>query len=87
MLEDLSIFVPHVFESIFLKLKLINLNHIHPNYESGIIVSDIANHFGIYYLIYGTPPTQNKIAYQQIRQLNISNIKKIRNLLARADYS
>ena len=24
-------------------------NHIHPNYESGIIITDIADHFGIYH--------------------------------------
>ena len=32
-------------------------------------------------------PLHKKIVYKQIRQLNISNIKKCRNLLARADYS
>ena len=45
-------------------------NHIHPNYESEIIVTDIADHFGIFHLIYGTPPAQ-KIVYKQIGQLNI----------------
>ena len=30
-------------------------NHNHPNYESGIIVTDVADHFGKCHIIYGTP--------------------------------
>ena len=46
-----NIYIDHIYS-----------NHIHPTYESGII----ADHFGIYHLIYGTPPIQ-KIVYKQIR--------------------
>ena len=37
-------------------------NHNHPNYESGIIITDVADHFGIFHIIYGTPrPNKNNI--------------------------
>ena len=35
-------------------------NHTHPNYESGIIITDVADHFGIFRLIYGTHPKINQ---------------------------
>ena len=40
-------------------------NHTHPNYESGIIITDVADHFGIFHLIYGTP--RKKLIYSQVR--------------------
>ena len=57
-------FIPHITKATRITsisatiIDNIYSNHIHPNYESGIIVTDIADHFGIYHLIYGTPPTQ-----------------------------
>ena len=56
-----QVFIPHITKPTRLTsisatiIDHISSNHIHPNYESGIIVTDIADHFGIYHLIYGTP--------------------------------
>ena len=61
-------------------------NHTHTEYDSGSIITDMTDHFGIFHLIYGIPPVHN-IKYKQTRQLNECNILKFRNLLARADYT
>ena len=50
-------------------------NHIHPNYESGINVTDIANHFGLFHLIYGTPPTQKNGIHTNTPVIHIQHIK------------
>ena len=61
-------------------------NHTHRNYESGIIITDLADHFGIFHIIYGTPRPQKSV-YRQVRQLTPQNIASFRNLLDMADYS
>ena len=61
-------------------------NHTHTEYDSGIIITDMTDHFGIFHLIYGIPTVRN-IKYKQTRQLNEYNILKFRNLLAKADYT
>ena len=61
-------------------------NHTHTEYDSGIIIADMTDHFGIFHLIYGTPTVHN-IKYKHTRQLNEYNILKFRNLLAKADYT
>ena len=61
-------------------------NHTHIEYDSGIIITDMTDHFVIFYLIYGIPTVHN-IKYKQTRQLNECNILKFRNLLAIADYT
>ena len=48
-------------------------NHTHTDYDSGIIITDMTDHFGIFHLIYGIPPVHN-IKYKQTRQLNERNI-------------
>ena len=61
-------------------------NHTHTEYDSGIIITDMTDHFGIFHLIYGTPTVHN-IKYKQTRQLNEYNNLKFRNILAKADYT
>ena len=58
-------------------------NHTHTEYDSGIIITDMTDHFGIFHLIYGIPTVHN-IKYKQTRQLNIL---KFKTLLTKADYT
>ena len=44
-------------------------NHCHPYHESGIIITDIADYFATFHIIYGTPRPQISV-YRQVRQLN-----------------
>ena len=60
-------------------------NHSHPNNESGIIITDIADHFAICHIIYGTPRPPKSV-YRQERQLNQRNIASFRNQLHMADF-
>ena len=48
-------------------------SHTHTEYDSGIIITDMTDHFGIFHLRYGIPTVQ-KIKYKQTRQLNECNI-------------
>ena len=48
-------------------------NHTHTDYDFGIIITYMTDHFGIFHLIYGIPPVHN-IKYKQTRQLDESNI-------------
>ena len=54
-------FIPHITKPTRITSNSATLivhlysNHNHPNYESGIIVTDVADHFGIFHIIYGTP--------------------------------
>ena len=56
-------FIPHITKPTRITSKSATLidhlysNNNHPNYESGIIVTDVAYHFGIllFHIIYGTP--------------------------------
>ena len=59
------------------------LNHNHPNYESGIIITDVADHFGIFHII---NLVQNNIIYRKVRQLTPEIIASFRNRLHMADY-
>ena len=61
-------------------------NHSHTGYDSGIIITDMTDHFGIFHLIYGIPNVHN-MKYKQTRQVNECNILKFRNLVAKADYT
>ena len=36
-------------------------NYSHPNHESGIIITDIADHFAIFHIINGTPHPQKSV--------------------------
>ena len=56
-----------------------------PDSELGIIITDVADHFGIYHIIYGTPRLQSVV--RQVRQLTPRNIASFRNLLDMVDYS
>ena len=53
-------FIPHITKPIRITSNSATLidhlysNQNHPNYESGIIVTDVADHFGIFHIIYGT---------------------------------
>ena len=61
-------------------------NRFHPNHESGIIITDIADNFAIFHIIYGTPRPQ-KTVYRQVRQLNPRHIASFSNQLHKADSS
>ena len=61
-------------------------NHTHTDDDSGIIITDMTDHFGKFNLIYGIPHVHN-IEYKQARQLNESNILQFKNILTRADYT
>ena len=56
-----QVFIPHTTKPTRITSNSATLidhvysNHNHPNYESGIIITDVADHFGIFHIIYGTP--------------------------------
>ena len=57
-------------------------NHTHTNCDSGIIITDIADHFGVFHVAYENMKVKNHPTYIQVRQLNKDNIQKIKNDLA-----
>ena len=62
-------------------------NHAHTNCDSGIIITDIADHFGVFHVAYENMKVENHPTYIQVRQLKKDNIQKLKNDLATADYS
>ena len=72
-------FIPHITKSTRITSTTATLidhlysNHTHTDYDSGIIITDMTDHFEISHLIYGIPPVHN-IKYKQTRQLNECNI-------------
>ena len=62
-------------------------NHTHTNCDSGIIITDIADHFGVFHVAYEHMKVENHPTYIQVRQLKKENILKLKNDLATADYS
>ena len=64
-------------------------NHSHPNHESGIIITDIADHFAVFHIIYGTPRPQISVYLYllKVRQLNPRNIATFINQLPMTDFS
>ena len=79
-------FIPHIAKPTRITSNSATLiyhlysNHNHRNYESVIIITDVADHFGIFHIIYGTPRPKNPI-YRQVRRLTPRNIASFRNLL------
>ena len=61
-------------------------NYTHHNYESGIVISDVADHFGTFYVSRKTAATE-KPKYKFVRQMNQNNIKYFNDLLSSADFS
>ena len=57
-----------------------------PDHESGIIVTDIADHFGIFHITYGIAPKSKPIRIC-VGQLKYNNILVFKNLLATTDFS
>ena len=55
------------------------------NYTSGIIITDMADHFGTFHIVNKCkqPPVQK---YSQIRQMKTDNVLRFNNILANADY-
>ena len=55
-------FIPHITKPTRITCTTATLidqlysNHIHTNYDTGIIATYMTDHFGIFYLIYGIPP-------------------------------
>ena len=47
-------------------------NYTHHNYESGIVISDVADHFGTFYVSRKTAATE-KPKYKFVRQMNQNN--------------
>ena len=56
------------------------------NSTSGIIITDVADHFGTFHIVNKCkqPPVQK---YSQIRQMKTDNVLRFNNILANADYS
>ena len=70
------------------------IDHIYSNdnrltseqYISGIIISDVADYFGTFYIVGKCKQTPVQ-TYSQIRQMKTDNISKFYNILTNADYS
>ena len=56
------------------------------NSTSGIIITDVADHFGTFHIVNKCkqPPVQK---YSQIRQMKTENVLRFNNILANSDYS
>ena len=59
-------FIPHITKPTRItsnaatRIDHLYSNHNHPNYESRIIITDVADNFGIFHIIYGKPrPKKN----------------------------
>ena len=61
-------------------------NHTYTNHDSGIIVTDLADHFGVFHITYdATNKTESTYIY--VRQLKDSNINEFKNILTQADFA
>ena len=87
-------FVPQIIKPIRIRSASATLidhilycNHTHTNCDSGIIIADIADHFGVFHVAYKNTKVDNHPTYIQVRQLKKDNIQKLKNDLATADYS
>ena len=56
------------------------------NNISGIIITDVADHFGTFHIVSKCKQTPVQ-TYSQIRQIKTDNILKFNNILANADYT
>ena len=56
------------------------------NHDSGIIVTDLTDHFGVFHITYDTT-NKTESTYLYVRQLKDSNIKELKNILAQTDFS
>ena len=56
------------------------------NYTSGIIITDVADHFGTFHIV-NKCKQQPVQKYSQIRQMKTDNVLRFNNILANADYS
>ena len=54
---------------------------------SGIIMTDVAYHFGTFHIVSKCKQQTPVQTYSQIRQMKTENISKFNNILANADYS
>ena len=50
-------------------------NHTYTNHESGIIVTDLTEHFGVFHITYDTT-NKTESTYIYVRQLKDRHIKK-----------
>ena len=56
------------------------------NSTSGIIITDVADHFGTFHFVNKCKQTPVQ-KYSQIRQMKTDNVSRFNNILANADYS
>ena len=54
---------------------------------SGIIITDVADHFGTFLIVSKCKQTPVQKTYSQIRQMKTEKISKFNNILANADYT
>ena len=62
-------------------------NYTHTNCDSGIIITDIADYFGVFHIAYENMKVENHPTYIQVCQLKKDNIQTLKNYLATANYS
>ena len=85
-------FVPYILKPTIITATSATLidhifsNHTSPDHESGIIVTYIADHFGIFHITYGIAP-KIKPTRIRVRQLKYNNILAFKNRLATTDLS
>ena len=87
-------FVPHITKPTRITpvsatlIDHIYSNHTYVNFNSGIIITDVADHFGIFHVVYQDKvKTNHHPRHIQIRQLKKDNIRNFKNYLAVANYS
>ena len=61
-------------------------NHTYTNHESGIIVTDLTDHFGVFHITYDTT-NKTESTYLYVRQLKDRHTKEFKNILAQTDFS
>ena len=61
-------------------------NHTYTNHDSGIIVTDLTDHFGVFHITYDTT-NKTESTYLYVRQLKDRHIKEFKNILAQTDFS
>ena len=61
-------------------------NAINPNYDSGIILTDVADHFGIFYTS-RKKEREELSKYTYTRQMKQHNISKFKHALTSTDFS
>ena len=61
-------------------------NNTYTNHDSGIIVTDLMDHFGVFHITYDTT-RKTESTYLYVRQLKDRHIKAFKTILAQTDFS